>query len=353
MYNNVLGPNVSNNEELTVNNNAVNDVSKTNEIECNKNPKKKGKVVLIVILALLLMGVMCYGGWKLGRMYANHENNKEVKEENSSEKLNDQVKNDEYIIKEKKKDYEIISLRKNNKYTFYTETKKNISFNGKDHEIITYYYSDLENTGTDCDFNENVMMYRIRAEIFMDGKLIVDAYEVLEMAEFDKDFVKNLEDYKYEILKDSVSSEEYLIFYLQEGSFVDGCVIDSGGDEAAYVIDSDAIVHDALAVQYGGTTFSYILVNEDMLSDHPFKKIDSDEDGEDYDQFGNEIEGSHRIFVNNGTLDVHDSYFYHLDHIWGKDGLVLIYKMYFKDGEYVSELYETYPSERVSYAGQD
>ena len=234
MYNNILGPSGSNNEELTVNNMEVNDISKTNENDGNKSPKKKGKVVLIVILVLLLMGGMGFCGWKLGVMYATYQNNKEVKEEN---KNNAEEKTDESNTDKK----EIVELEKNSKYTFKKEYKSNVTLNDKNMEIITFYYVDLvENEAYEAgNFKK---YYEVRADVYVNNKKIADAHivEANEAETIANSFINTFPNYETKELKDVSNNDKYLLLFLESSyfDFYNGYDFDTN----CYVIKDDASV---------------------------------------------------------------------------------------------------------------
>ena len=361
MYNNVLGPSGSNNEELTVNNNAVNDVSKTNENDGNKSPKKKGKVVLIVILVLLLMGVMGFGGWKLGAMYATYENNKEVKEENKNNavektdessdeegsKIDDDEKDDE-SNKDLEKE-EVIELKKNSKYTFVKEHKSNITLNGKTLEFVTFYYLDLIKYKEEDGYFEGQIeedYYEVRADLYVNSKKVLDAQVItFNTSKTNVDsFVNVNPKYETKELNDISNNNKYLLLFIESSYNYDNSY------KNCFVINSDASVLATLPVKDSHVWFS-LVVGKDKISNRNYITLDEFEKKHDYDLSELKEYGDYVLYYEDSMLDVYDSYIYYLEPSDECEGGTE-HKFEVKDGKVIDKEVQVINNALIGRAGQ-
>lgn len=322
MNNNVIRPSRSN-EVLEENgNNGV-------TIPKDVMPKKrKSNVFLIVLLFLILIGIIGFGGWNLYLMHANEKNNDKMEE-------NVDLKGD---LEESK---EVLSPVKNDKYTFYKEISKEVVLNGKQVPLIFYYYLDKEAyVEADSNDTDSKDYYVLRREVFLAGNKSIDISIVsvfTDSSVIDNYFNDNL--YVSKTFKSEDEKDEYLVLFLGNNNDIisDNNIFNHRNtyENIAYILNSDGDVLKEIINQLSYFNLQGIYVDKEYTLKMNYTKavettIEDDVTGE--------TKTSYMIYTDS-YLDIGDNYIYY---VVGSCDIFTEFKLSINNGKLKEEIINTY-----------
>lgn len=323
MNGNVIKPSNVSNEVLdeTGTNNSVN-VS-------NGVKKRKSNQWLIVLLILVLMGVMGFGGWKLGTMYANVE----------SEKNEDSEKIDDGDNVENSEDTESVKPSKNEKYTFKKELSATIGDEDNEFEIVAYYYIDMKAVAVDDE--GTFEQYFLRREVFVNGKMIGDT-TLINLYDSENEAILGIDNTELDnvlLLDDTKSSDKYLIIDLfnNDGTYDDEenrSVYYDVSYTVSFIVNKEGTVLKQINTTNPGFGLGGIPVNENYISGRTY--IDNTFDIEEWEL---PEDTKYLIYANDSFLDYHNNYIYYID---VDCDIAEEYKLVVTDGKIVEEKVTSY-----------
>ncbi|MGN1371516.1 MAG: hypothetical protein ACI4XM_04515 [Candidatus Coprovivens sp.] len=335
MNNNVIRPSRSN-EVLEENgNNGV-------TIPKDVMPKKrKSNVFLIVLLFLILIGIIGFGGWNLYLMHAKNDNTLE-KDNQSKENLDLKDNLDE--------NKELLPPVKNDKYTFYKEVNKEAVLNGHKVPLIFYYYLDKESyVEADFDDNDSKDYYVLRREVFLAGNKSIDISIVsvfTDSSVIDNYFNDNL--YVSKTFKSEDEKDEYLVLFLGNNNDIisDNNIFNHRNtyENIAYILNSDGVVLKEIINQLSYFSLQGIYVDKEYTLKMNYTKavettIDDDVTGE--------TKTSYMIYTDS-YLDIGDNYIYY---VVGSCDIFTEFKLSINNGKLKEEIINTYSEDMWVGAG--
>lgn len=295
MNGNVIKPSNVSNEILddSVANNVTN-VSKGTK-------KKRNNLWLIVFLILVLMGVMGFGGWKLGTMYATVENEENEKNKKIEE---DKVEN--------KEDYESVKPSKNEEYTFVKELSTTVGDEDNEFEIVAYYYIDMKTVNADEE--ETLEQYFLRREVFVNGKMIGDT-TLINLYDTENEAILGIDKTdldKVLLLDDTNNSDKYLIIDLfnNNGAYDEeenSLLYYDVSYTTSFIVNKEGTILKQINTTNPGFGLGGIPVNENSITGRTY--IDNTFDIQEWEL---PEDTKYLIYANDSFLDYHNNYIYYI-----------------------------------------
>lgn len=321
MNGNVIKPSNVSNEVLdeTGTNNSANVI--------NGTKKRKSNQWLIVLLIFVLMGVMGFGGWKLGTMYATVENEKNTNTENTEDESDAEVE-EKPVVPDK-----------NSKYTFKKELSTTVGDEDNEFEIVAYYYIDMKAVAVDDE--GTFEQYFLRREVFVNGKMIGNT-TLINLYDSENEAILGIDNTELDnvlLLDDTKSSDKYLIIDLfnNDGTYDDEenrSVYYDVSYTVSFIVNKEGTVLKQINTTNPGFGLGGIPVNENYISGRTY--IDNTFDIEEWEL---PEDTKYLIYANDSFLDYHNNYIYYID---VDCDIAEEYKLVVTDGKIVEEKVTSY-----------
>lgn len=289
-----------------------------------------GNKVLFFIVLILLISVLCIGGFFAGKWYAAHEDVVNNKEEN------------------KEKEPESESLKKperNAKYSFYTEKEETIKLGDEEVRLLSYYYIDSQDLVMD---EVTSKYYVLRRQFYADNTLVAD--NIIDVDKEKSNLENIVKDKMYESLNkfdDKTSNDQYAALELLSRDFYiyDGNNLRKAGEDmtTTYVLNDEGKILKSIVSKKPYYGLIGIVVDSSSVKD---RYSVNPEPIDDYDAAS--LVGKKYIYPNNRFVDVHDNFIYY---IVGDCTNYFEYKMSIEDESVREESIYTYYESQIMSAG--
>lgn len=220
----------------------------------NQNRERKTNKILIFflfIISIALAVALTYNFTK--------KENQELKD-NISIKDNKAEENDNNF------EEKIQEPKKNVNYTFKKSTSNTIQLNGKEINILTYYYVDYEKIYIPGSIGDGDMFYVLRSEIFINNHQISDPFTIYKNSDEAtlNQYLSNQKDISHEIsyLKDTKNNDKYMIIPIDEYHVNPGV-----NSTRIYLVNTEGNVLFSFIGKGAGTTLSNVSVDEDKTKE--------------------------------------------------------------------------------------
>lgn len=285
----------------------------------NNGVEKKSFNFFGLLLVVLIAAGCAFGGYFVGVNATKDE----IKETEKDE-----------ITDEKEESNEEKAPEKNSKYSFVKEYKNTYTVNGKDIDLISYFYQDKETINMSASTDGNVDAYIIRMDLFVNGSKIIDTESI--HANVDKtvsdNFVSSDPVFNISVFKDSSNGSDYYLLNLGDYEIVRNLY----SEKYIYLFNYEGKLLNAFK-HWNDSGVVGIFGTQDMIGDRTAVLADGKP-------------GMYKLYTHS-LIDVHENFIYAIEKGATCDSAIE-YRYTVENGKLLSTHSRTYTFDYIEGAGQ-